>query len=41
LRRSPTRSSRAAEKDRLIASLELERDALLERCTDYEQMVRE
>ncbi len=41
LTRSPTRSSRAAEKDRLIASLELERDALLERCTDYERMVRE
>ena len=41
LTRSPTRLSRAAEKDRLIASLELERDALLERCTDYERMVRE
>ena len=41
LTRSPTRLSRAAEKDRLIASLELERDALLERCTDYERMVRD
>jgi hypothetical protein len=38
--RSPTRLSRAAEKDRVIASLELERDALLERCTTYERTVR-
>jgi vacuolar-type H+-ATPase subunit D/Vma8 len=38
--RSPTRLSRAAEKDRVIASLELKRDALLERCTTYERTVR-
>jgi hypothetical protein len=39
---SPTRSSRAADqKDPIIASLELERDASLEQCTTYERMVRE
>lgn len=39
--RSPTRSGRAAEKDRIISLLELERDALMERCATNEKMVRD
>ena len=39
LRYSPGRGSRNAEKDRLIATLEIERNALLDRVSAYEKTV--
>ena len=40
-RTSPKRLGRTAEKDRYIASLELEVDSLKDRCASYEEMVKE
>ena len=41
LRYSPGRGSRNAEKDRLIATLEIERDALLDRVATYENTIKD
>ncbi len=41
LRYSPGKGSRNAEKDRMIATLEIERDALLDRVVAYEKTVEE